>query len=403
MRIGLFTDSYYPEINGVANSVYTLFHELTARGHDVHVFAPRSKLPGVEQHPKVHYLPSMPLVLLKDRNLGMFGPMMVRRLRRYHFDIIHTNSEFSTGYLGRFVAHAQECASVHTYHTVWEDYMYYVTHGHADRQARTFAQQYSRLFCDHCDRIIAPTEKIDVLLRRYGVRIPISVVPSGMDLERFEPARHSAEETRACRAECGVAPGERVLLNIGRISKEKNVDQVMRVFARFCREAPQVRFVVVGEGPWVEPLRQQAQELFCADRVTFTGPKPYAQIDRYYRMGDVFVSASHSETQGLTYIEAMASGLCVVAYDDTCLKGVIEDGQNGLLFPDDDEAMLRALRRAFSPEGGEIAARAPASVERFSKAAFARNVEAVYREVLERREDRRVLRFRNLDAEESDV
>lgn len=402
MRIGLFSDSYYPEINGVANSVYTLFHELTAMGHDVHVFAPRSNLPGAEQHPNVHYLPSMPLLLLKDRHLGMFGPMLVRRLRRYRFDIIHTNSEFAAGYLGRFVAHTRECASVHTYHTVWEDYMYYVTHGHADKQARTFAQRYSRLFCDHCDRIIAPTEKIDVLLRRYGVRIPISVVPSGMDLERFELARHSAEETAACRAECGIAPDDRVLINIGRVSKEKNLDQVVRVFSRFCREEPHARLVIVGEGPWAQNLKEQARELGCAPRVTFTGPKPYAKIDQYYRMGEVFVSASHSETQGLTYIEAMASGLCVVAYDDPCLKGVIEDGRNGLLAPDDDEAMLRALRRAFSPEGREIAARAPDSVERFSKAAFARNVEAVYEDVLARREDRRLLRFRDLDAEERD-
>lgn len=382
MRIALFTDSYYPEINGVANSVYTLYHGLAARGHEVHVFAPRSKLPGAESDPRVHYLPSLPLVLLRDRNLSMFGPLLVRRLRRLRVDVVHTNSEFAAGYLGRLVAHGAPCASVHTYHTVWEDYTYYVTHGHGDRQARFLAQKYSRLFCNRCDRIIAPSQKIEDLLRRYGVRIPIDIVPSGMDLRRFDPALRDEADRQALRAECGVRPGERVLLSIGRISKEKNLDQVVRVFSRLLAFAPDARLVLLGEGPWIEPLRQLAERLGCLERVSFPGPRPYAQIHRYYAIGDAFVSASHSETQGLTYIEALASGLCLVAYDDPCLRGVVQDGENGLLFPDDDDAMLAALQRALGPDGRALAQAAPPSVERFSKEAFVRAVERVYEDAI---------------------
>lgn len=381
MRIGLFTDSYYPEINGVANSVYTLFQNLCVLGHDVHVFAPRSKGYAQVENKRVHYIHSLPLVVLKDRNFGIYGPVLARELKKYQFDVIHTNSEFSLGVLGQIAGREIGCARVHTYHTVWEDYVYYVTHGVADEAARSLARKYSSFWCNHFDAVIAPTLKTQRLLEDYGVTSPIRIIPSGLEITRFAPELHDVALRARVRAECGVASNERVLLYLGRIAKEKNLDQVLRVFPRLRASCPDVRLVIVGEGPLIPDLKAQAAELGCQAHVTFTGPKPWKEIDNYYAMGDVFVSASHSETQGLTYIEAMASGLCVVAYNDPCLEGVIEDGQNGLLFRDDDDAMLEALRRAFSPEGQEIAARAPASVSRYAPLAFAQAVEAVYREV----------------------
>ena len=125
-----------------------------------------------------------------------------------------------------------------------------------------------------------------------------------------------------------------------------------------------------------------AKELGVADAVTLTGPKPWERIDQYYAMGDVFVSASHSETQGLTYVEAMASGLCVCAVDDPCLAGVIEDGVSGVLTGDDDEALLEGLLRAFSQEGREIAAHAAQHAAPFSTQVFAERVEACYEKAI---------------------
>lgn len=382
MRIGLFTDSFYPEINGVANSVYTLFQNLCTLQHDVHVFAPRCKGSDEVQNDRVHYIPSLPLLLLKDRNFSVYSPALAHHLKKYQFDVIHTNSEFSVGVLGQMAAHELKCARVHTYHTVWEDYVYYVTHGLADEAARSLARKYSRFWCNRFDAVIAPTVKTQKLLESYGVESPIRIIPSGLEIARFAPELHDAALRARIREECGVKPDERVLLYLGRIAKEKNLDQVLRVFPALLEACPDVRLVIVGEGPLVSDLKAQALSLGCQEHVTFTGPKPWKEIDNYYAMGDVFVSASHSETQGLTYIEAMAAGLCVAAYDDPCLEGVIEHGDNGLLFPDDDAAMLATLTRAFTPEGREIAARAPQSVSRYSPLAFARAVEQVYEDVV---------------------
>lgn len=185
------------------------------------------------------------------------------------------------------------------------------------------ARQYSRWWCNRCDRIVTPTAKTEALLRGYGERTEIDIVPSGMDISRFSPDLHPTEQIEAIRAECGVKPGERVLLYIGRLAPEKNLDQLMRVFPALASRVPDVRFVIVGEGPSMKSLGEQAQQLGVMDRVSLTGPKPWDRIDQYYAIGHVFCSCSHSETQGLTYIEAMASGLCVAAMYDPCLDGVI--------------------------------------------------------------------------------
>ncbi|MGN0996592.1 MAG: glycosyltransferase [Candidatus Ventricola sp.] len=383
MKIGLFSDTYYPEINGVATSCLSLKRELTRRGHEVHVFAPKCR--GWEDFKEegVHYIASAPFVVLKDRNFAFPTPITSWEATRLDFDVVHTNSEFVMGYFGRHVARSNGSALVHTYHTIWEEYTYYITHGVADEAARKITRKYSQWWCNKVDRIIVPTGKTEDLLCRYGVRTPMDVIPSGMDIARFAPEHHDEKERARVREECGVHSGERVLLNIGRIAKEKNLAQVMRVFPQLHAAHPDVRLVIVGEGPMRESLAEQARALGIADAVTFAGPKPWERIDQYYAMGDVFVSASRSETQGLTYIEAMASGLCLCAVDDECLRGVVEDGTSGILTADTDEALLAGLLRAFSQEGRDIARRAPQYAQPFSTQAFAERVEQSYLRAIE--------------------
>lgn len=382
MKIGIFTDTYYPEINGVATSCLNLKRELTRRGHEVHVFAPKCKGWEENQGEGVHYIASAPLLVLKDRNVAFPSPITSWEAEKLDFDVVHTNSEFVMGMFGRHVARSNGCALVHTYHTVWEDYTYYITHGLADDAARAVARKYSQWWCDHFDRVIVPTGKTLDLLREYGVEADIDIIPSGMDIARFAPERHSAEERARTRRECGVGEGERVLLNIGRIAREKNLEQVIRVFPRLREACPDVRLVIVGEGPLREHLGKMARELGVGDAVTLTGPKPWERIDAYYAMGDVFVSASRSETQGLTYVEAMASGLCVCAVNDACLNGVIEDGVSGILTEESDEALLSGLIRAFSEEGKRIAKEAVRHAAPFSTEVFAQRVEECYKRAI---------------------
>ena len=385
MIIGIFTDTFYPEVNGVATSCLNLYQELQRRGHTVHVYAPKCKGWEEFQSDTVHYLESKQFILLKDRNVALPGMGTIRQALDMHFDVVHTNSEFIVGFLGTYIARHTGCIRIHTYHTVWEDYTYYITHGIGDNTAKNFAKRYSEWWCDRFDRVIVPTAKTENLLRQYGVETPIDIIPSGMDLRRFAPEKHSAEERAATRAECGIPEGKRVLLNIGRLAKEKNLEKILRVFPDLHRRLPDVQLVIIGEGPLKQTLQEQAETLGVADSVSIVGAKPWEKIDRYYAIGDVFVSASHSETQGLTYIEAAASGLCVCAVDDPCLLGVFRDGVSAVLSGDSDEQLLESLMLSFSPVGGRIRRNAVEAARPYSTEQFAQRVECCYMTALSER------------------
>ena len=385
MIIGIFTDTFYPEVNGVATSCLNLYQELQRRGHTVHVYAPKCKGWEEFQSDTVHYLESKQFILLKDRNVALPGVGTIRQALDMHFDVVHTNSEFIVGFLGTYIARHTGCIRIHTYHTVWEDYTYYITHGIGDNTAKNFAKRYSEWWCDRFDRVIVPTAKTENLLRQYGVETPIDISPSGMDLRRFAPEKHSAEERAATRAECGIPEGKRVLLNIGRLAKEKNLEKILRVFPELHRRLPDVQLVIIGEGPLKQTLQEQAETLGVADSVSIVGAKPWEKIDRYYAIGDVFVSASHSETQGLTYIEAAASGLCVCAVDDPCLLGVFRDGVSAVLSGDSDEQLLESLMLSFSPVGGRIRRNAVEAARPYSTEQFAQRVECCYMTALSER------------------
>lgn len=374
MKIGIFTDTFYPEVNGVATSCLNLMHGLERMGHEVHVYAPKCK--GLEpyDHPNVHYLVSTPFIFLKDRNIALPGYHTFIQTKHMDFDVVHTQSEFVMGVFGRYVARKCNCPLVHTYHTVWEDYTYYITHGHKDAAAKKVAKRYSEWWCQRTDRTIVPTAKTENLLRQYGVKGAIDIIPSGMEIDRFFPENHSQEEIAQTKLECGVREGERVLLYIGRLAKEKNVEQIVRVFPKLREHCPDVRLVIIGEGPMLSVLRKMAKKLEVSDAVSLIGAKPWEKIDRYYAIGDVFASASHSETQGLTYLEAMASGLCVCAVKDPCLYGVIEDGINGILTGDSDEEFLHGLTISFSFMGKSAGQRAAGTAVRYSVAPFAQKV-----------------------------
>ena len=385
MIIGIFTDTFYPEVNGVATSCLNLYQELRRRGHTVHVYAPKCKGWEEFQSDTVHYLESKQFILLKDRNVALPGMGTIRQALDMHFDVVHTNSEFIVGFLGTYIARHTGCVRIHTYHTVWEDYTYYITHGIGDNTAKNFVKRYSEWWCDRFDRVIVPTAKTENLLRQYGVETPIDIIPSGMDLRRFAPEKHSAEERAATRAECGIPEGKRVLLNIGRLAKEKNLEKILRVFPELHRRLPDVQLVIIGEGPLKQTLQEQAETLGVADSVSIVGAKPWEKIDRYYAIGDVFVSASHSETQGLTYIEAAASGLCVCAVDDPCLLGVFRDGVSAVLSGDSDEQLLESLMLSFSPVGGRIRRNAVEAARPYSTEQFAQRVECCYMTALSER------------------
>lgn len=378
MRIGLFTDTYFPQINGVVSSVCMLKENLENLGHQVFVFTiadPRAK----EDEPNVYRVPSMPFA--KAWRLGLFyHPRFARKIKRLKLDVIHTHTEFSLGLFGRAMARELEIPLVHTYHTIFEDYTHYIVKFSAlNPIAKTAVRKFSANFCNAVDQVIVPTEKVKDLLLSYRVRQKITVIPTGIELNKFSKANFKSNNLLNLRTDLGIGQTDRVLLYVGRLAEEKNIEELFQSLTSYLQRNQDVKIVLIGDGPAKADLEELTISLGIQDQTIFVGEKPWLEIGKYYQLGDVFISASQSETQGLTYIEALASGLPVVAKVDRCLEDVIENNVNGFAFQDKKE-LQSALDRILSNdlEKERLSHEAIKSAEKYSVGYFAKRVEAIY-------------------------
>jgi len=324
-------------------------------------------------------IPSIPF---KTQRLGLIAGLRIRkRIKAFKPDIIHTHSEYTLGLLGRAMAKKLKIPYVHTMHTVWEYYTEHIVGIELlEPAARAAARSYTALICNQADKVITPTDKVNDLLTSYGVTKEITVIPTGIELDKFDEKHCSANQLKDIRDELGIKSNEKILLYIGRIEKEKNIDELLVSLQQYLKTHADVKLVLVGDGTARKELQKLTQELNIDDKVIFTGLRPWDKINLYYRIGDVFVGASISETQGLTYTEAMASGLPVVAREDRCLEGILTHGENGFLFTD-TAGLVSTIEKLLGDDEmrHRFSEKAVAASAKFSSKAYAENVFAVYK------------------------
>ena len=380
MRIGLFSDTYTPEINGVVSSVLMLKEGLEDLGHEVWVFAPGHPATSDDDDHIVR-IPSMPLVVLPERRVAT--PLeigLIRKIRSLNLDIVHTHTEFGVGSFGFRAASKFDIPHVHTYHTVYEEYTHYVALRIFDAPAKVAVRQFTRLVCERCERIVAPTQKTKDLLVRYKVGVPIDVAPTGVDLARFYmPSESDRPRLADLKKSLGIDGFKHVILSLGRVAPEKSIVHLFEMVAPYLRAHKESCFLVVGGGPSLKDLEKLRDTYGLAEQVVFTGEVPWSSVPDYYRIADVLVGNSHTETQGLTFIEALASGVPLVVRYNACFDGILEDGVSGTLFTDEkifESELNRTLNddahRKCRIEHGLNAA------QNVSKESFARNIESVY-------------------------
>lgn len=380
MNIGLFTDTYYPELNGVANSVYLLKKELEKKGHNVYVITTKS--PGSPANEKgVFRVPSKACSFIPERRIGLFyHPKIALKIHRMKLDVIHTNTEFAIGMFGRIMAHELFMPVVHTYHTIYEDYTHYIKkYISSEKRAKQVVKLFSKFSVRGAEELIVPTKKVAGLMTHYGVKPDINVIPTGIDLSRFG-VRDSEQQRMKLKESLGIPKNNKVVLYLGRVSEEKNINEVMQYLNHYMDQHENVTFLVIGDGPYRTTLEKEAKNLSHRKQIIFAGAKPWDEITHYYQVADAFVSASTSETQGLTYIEALASGLPVVAKKDPCLEGVLFSGENGYEFENEETFLLGIDHVLFDKT--DYGKNALESVEQFSTEQFANRVENIYFHVI---------------------
>ncbi|WP_049477191.1 glycosyltransferase family 4 protein [Streptococcus constellatus] len=345
MRIGLFTDTYFPQVSGVATSIRTLKTELEKLGHTVFIFTTTDKDVNRYEDWQIIRIPSVPFFAFKDRRIAYRGFSTALEIaRQYQLDIIHTQTEFSLGLLGVWIAKELRIPVVHTYHTQYEDYVRYIAKGMVIRPS--MVKYIVRGFMSDLDGVICPSEIVYDLLMKYKVKVEKRVIPTGIELAKFERPEITSENIADLRDKLGIAKDETMLLSLSRVSYEKNIQAILAALPAVLEENPDVKLVVAGDGPYLSDLKAQAKQLNIIDVVIFTGMIAPSETALYYKAADFFISASTSETQGLTYLESLASGTPIIAHGNPYLDNVINNKMFGTLYYEERDlagAILEAV------------------------------------------------------------
>lgn len=314
------------------------------------MFAPTH--PAVEKNPPhVFRFPSVPALVYPHMRLAVSLNSAALRVIR-GLDVIHTHDPFSIGLLGFAVARFYGIPHVHTYHTLYVEYRKYLPI--PIRPSRRMVERLSRILCNRCDAVIAPSTSIQNELLRYGVSTPIFMLPYGVDEEEFlQPMTWNAREELCI-------PDHMILLHVGRIGVEKNIDFLLRMFCHVRIQCNNVKLVLAGDGPYRSNLQQKAWELGISEDVVFTGFLPRKKLIDLYRQADLFVIASKTETQGLVVVEAMMAGLPVVAIKAMGVQDLVKDGETGFLVAEAEEEFAAACIKLL---------RSPRQMEKMSQAA----------------------------------
>lgn len=345
MRVGLFTDTYFPQVSGVATSIRTLKTELEKQGHTVFIFTTTDKDVNRYEDWQIIRIPSIPFFAFKDRRVAYRGFSKALEIaKQYQLDIIHTQTEFSLGLLGVWVAKELKIPVVHTYHTQYEDYVRYIANGMLIRPS--MVKYIVRGFLNDLDGVICPSEIVYDLLTRYKVTTEKRVIPTGIDLAKFERPEITSDHIASLRKKLNIAENETMLLSLSRVSYEKNIQAIIAALPEVLKETPTVKLVVAGDGPYLDDLKAQAEKLGIAESIVFTGMIAPNETALYYKAANFFISASTSETQGLTYLESIASGTPIIAHGNPYLDNVVTDKMFGMLYYNEDDlagAILEAV------------------------------------------------------------
>jgi glycosyltransferase involved in cell wall biosynthesis len=368
LGVGLFTECYRPIQNGIVASLDALAHVLRGAGHAATIVTP--EMPGYRDvECDVVRLRSLPLPTHTAYRLTV--PYLPRRSPA--FAIVHAHSPFVTGWLALREARRARVPLVFTYHTQLEAYAHYVPfEAHLTRGA---AARLTRAYANAADAVIVPTYAMERRLREIGVRARIAVVPSGIDVAQFASGRRRDD----LRARLGVAPSQKMVLCVGRLGREKNVERALESFARLGDS--RARLVLIGDGPHRAALERSAKRFGIAARTTFAREFARPALPDAYASADAFLFTSHSETQGLVLAEALAAGTPVVAVDTAQTREVL--GAAGRIVRDDAAALAVALRDVLDgspPASGRAAAIAEAG--RFDRRVLGARVLAVYESLL---------------------
>lgn len=395
MKIGVFTDSYKPYTSGVVTSITTFKQELVKMGHDIYIFAP--SYPNYEEEEeKVYRFYSLPAPTNPDYTLAIpVYPGLNMLLRKIDLDVIHVHSPFTMGRVGLHYARRYGIPIVFTYHTLYDQYVHYVPI--AQDLARDITIKYSTNFCNQCDHVIVPSTEVEAKLKELRIKTPVSVIPTGVPIHKFK----NGDSTWLRKHYPSIPEDNKILLFVGRLTKEKNLEFLIKAFNLLKKDRHDTTLVLTAQGPLEHELKQLVRDLGLSleKDVIFTGALPFDTLINVYYSADLFVFASLTETQGLVLIEAMAAGLPVVAVRANGVIDMVDDGVNGYLTPCDEKEFINAIKKVLVDDETYAVFRANAykKADMLSSVNMAQKLEKIYLELYDKSRPKRMRKSHVMD------
>ncbi len=386
MRLLMISDVYFPRVNGVSTSIETTRHALEKLGHEVTLIVPDYPQQNETSDSNVLRIPARKVMFDPEDRLMTWRDLSrtLRVITPQHFDLIHIHTPFIAHYAGTRIARKFQLPVVETYHTFFEQYLEHYIPFLPDPVLRLAARRLTANQGNAVNALISPSLAMRDILRRYGVRTPISVIPTGIDLEAWR-----APTAPDPRSELGLSSSQPMLLFVGRLAFEKNVEFLLNMMCTLVQHHPDVRLVLAGEGPAEKHLRKLTAQLGLEQHVIFVGYLPRdGQLQALYRAADAFVFSSATETQGLVLVEALALGLPVVALAEMGTRDVVREGEGCLVAPNDPQGFAqRVLELLNHPhEAARLAAQAVIAADAWQQERIAERLVSFYQETIARGE-----------------
>ena len=381
MRIAIFTETYFPFISGVVTHIKTLKDELEARGHQVLIVT-------TDPAARFHYLKNDVLYcpaksVKKIYGYGVTTPISLRRLeyiKDFNPDIIHIHTEFSMGIFGMWVAKMLHKPIVYTLHTMYDDYTFYIVPKHLDKYAKPAMHFYFKNISRKATEIIGPSLKVVEFLNRCGVTKHINIIPNITDLTLFLPANIDYEKVKAVKNKYNIDDNDTVLCFVGRLGKEKSIDTLINYFGKYFGGNNEYKLLIIGDGPEAEYLKDLVNKLDMSKQIFFTGKVDHNEIPNYYYASSLYATASLTEINSISMLEAMASGLMVLQRFDIYNKDQIIKGENGYLYNSDEEfaLLVKQFHSMTAVEKQEKRKAVSQFSKRYGPSEFIEKVENVY-------------------------
>lgn len=342
MNIAIFSDAYIPVKNGVTTSVVQLKEGLEKRGHNVIVIT--VDVPDYEEKdPNVYRLPSINASFGSgtDARLGfLFNYLpIIRFLKKKKIDIIHTHTEFTIALYGKKAAKKLKLPLVQSTHTMWEEYRHYILNGKIF--TRGMVRKMMSTFMKNAYCLVCPSIKAEKYYKGLLPSISTVVINNGIDVDKFKSSVITEGEIASLRKTFDFKKTDKILLFVGRIGNEKRVLELFNIVVPILKENSQIKMIFTGVGPLTEQISDIAKRLKIEKQVIFTGFVNWDLVYRLYSISDLFVTASLSEVQPMTLIEASMCGLPMIVRRDDSYLDLVHDGKNGYVVDSDEEMTVK--------------------------------------------------------------